>query len=82
MKTGKRRRPPEFRKHIQMLTLMDNHFMNAALSNNIPCVEEMLRVILNKDDLVVKNVQTQKMLQGFRRSVCLDVYAEDSKGVR
>ena len=82
MRTRKRRRPPEFREHIRMLTLMDNNFMNAALSNNIPCVEEILRVILKKDDLVVKKVQTQKMLQGFSRSLCLDVYAEDSKGVR
>ena len=82
MRTRKRRRPPEFREHIRMLTLMDNNFMNAALSNNIPCVEEMLRVILKKDDLVVKRVQTQKRLQGFSRSLCLDVYAEDSKGVR
>ncbi len=30
----------------------------------------------------VPNVQTQKMLQGFKRSIYLDVYAEDSKGIK
>ncbi len=56
--------------------------MNLVLEDNIPCVEEMLRVILKKDDLVVKKVQTQEKLHGFGRSLCLDVYAEDSEGVR
>lgn len=82
MKTRKRRRSQKFREHLRALTLMDNNFMNAALSDNIPCVEEMLRVILGRNDLVVKSVETQKMLQGFERSVCLDVYAEDSNGIR
>ena len=77
-----RKRPPEFWVEVQKLTLMDNIFMNVALEGNIPCVEEMLRVILGKDDLIVKSVQTQKTFQGFGRSVCLDVYAEDSRGVR
>ena len=69
-------------REFQKQTLMDNAFMNLVLENNIPCTEEILRVILKKDDLFVKRVQTQKMLQGFGRSVCLDVYAEDSKGVK
>ena len=35
----------ETREQIQKLTLMNNAFMNLALENNIPCVEEILRVI-------------------------------------
>ena len=66
----------QFRK----LTLMNNDFMNIALEDNIPCVEEMLRVILGRDDLIVKSVQTQRFLKGFARSVYLDVYAVDSEG--
>ena len=66
----------QFRK----LTLMDNDFMNMALEDNIPCVEEMLRVILGRDDLIVKKVQTQRFLKGFARSVYLDVYAVDGEG--
>ena len=67
----------EFKK----LTLMNNNFMNLVLENNLPCVEEILRVILKKDDLKVISAQTQRMLQGFGRSIYLDVLAEDSKGV-
>ena len=67
-------------EQIQKLTLMDNDFMNVALEGNIPCVEEMLRVILGRDDLVVRKVQTQRFLKGFARSVYLDVYAEDGEG--
>ena len=69
------------REEIAKLTLMNNAFMNLVFEDNIPCVEEVLRVILNKDDLFVKMVRTQKMYQGFTRSIYLDVYAEDSKGV-
>ena len=69
------------REEIQKLSLMNNAFMNLALEDNIPCVEEMLRIILSKPDLVVKTARTQKMFQGFKRSIYLDIYAEDSKGV-
>lgn len=69
------------REEIQKLTLMNNAFMNLALEDNIPCVEEMLQTILHKPDLVVKTARTQKMFQGFKRSIYLDIYAEDSKGV-
>ena len=71
----------ETREQIQKLMLMNNAFMNLALENNIPCVEEMLHVILGKSDLTVKKVQTQRMFQGFSRSIYLDVFAEDSKEV-
>ena len=62
----------ETREQIKQLSLMNNAFMNLA----------MLRVILCKPDLVVKTARTQKMFQGFRRSIYLDIYAEDSKGTR
>jgi len=57
----------ETREHIQQLSLMNNAFMNLALEDNIPCVEEILRVILKKADLIVKSVRTQKFFQGFKR---------------
>ncbi len=61
---------------------MNNAFVNLALEESIACVEEILRVILGKPDLTVKTAQMQRMLQGFKRSIYLDVYAEDSKGTR
>ena len=80
-KAAKKKISLETRREIAKLTLMNNAFMNLALENNFPCVEEILRVILGKDDLVVKKAQTQRMFQGFSRSIYLDVFAEDSKGV-
>lgn len=59
----------ETREQIKQLSLMNNAFMNLAFEDNIPCVEEMLRVILSKPDLVVKTARMQKMFQGFRGSV-------------
>ena len=72
----------EILEQIGQLSLMNNAFMNLALEGNLACVEEILRVILGKLDLIVKTAQTQRMLQGFKRSIYLDVYAEDSKGTR
>ena len=71
----------ETREQIQQLSLMNNIFMNIVLEDNIPCVEEMLRVILKKPDLSVKSVRTQKFFQGFKRSIYLDIFAEDSNGI-
>ncbi len=72
----------EILEQIGQLSLMNNAFMNVVLDENLACVEEILRVILGKRDLIVKTAQTQRMLQGFKRSIYLDVYAEDSKGTR
>ena len=80
-KSKKTKITPEIRKHFQELSLMNNYFMNLVLEDNIPCVEEILRVIINKPDLKVKSTRTQKMLQGLERSIYLDVFAEDSEGV-
>ena len=57
----------KIREEIRKLSLMNNYFMNLALEDNIPCVEEILSVILGRTDLHVKSVRTQKMFQGFMR---------------
>ena len=72
----------EDREQMQKLCLMDNDFMNIALDDNNACVEEMLRVILGKEDLKVTRVRTQSTIQGFSRSICLDIDADDSEGRR
>ena len=53
--------PPEVRKRFQEFTLMNNYFMNLVLADNIPCVEEILRVIINKPGLKVKSARTQQI---------------------
>ena len=70
----------EDRERIKQLSLMDDEFMNLCLEDNIPCIEKMLRIILAKEDLAVKTARTQFWLQGFSRSIRLDIHAEDSLG--
>lgn len=67
---------------IKQFRLMDDTFMSKVFEDK-KCAELLLRVILNKDDLTVRNTQTQfeiRNLQG--RSARLDIYAVDSDGVQ
>ncbi len=65
---------PEFR-------LMDDTFMTAFFDGQIECTEFVLRIILNKNDLKVISVATQREIHSVgNRSARLDVYASDSNG--
>lgn len=84
MDMEKTSKSPEHEKdlqYIQNFRLLDDDFMSKCFENDIPCTELVLRIILNRDDLIVKKVNTQysiKNLQG--RSVRLDIYATDTSG--
>ena len=69
-------------RRIQGFRLMDDRFMRACLEDNIPCVQLVLRIILDKPDLTVLSARTQHPLESLRgtRSVWLDVFARDSAG--
>ena len=69
---------------LQPLTLMDDLFMRIFFRDNIPCVELVLRIIMDKPDLIVKTVKVQYVLNSAdgTRSVRLDVYAVDADGRR
>ena len=63
---------------------IDDDFMRVLLKDDLPLAQEILRIILQKDDLILLSEQPQydmKRLAGAR-SLCLDVYATDSKGVK
>ena len=67
-----------YREILKDLTLMSDSFMRAVLKNP-KCTEEVLRIILNKDQLKVVDQRLQadyKNLQG--RSAILDCVAVDS----
>ena len=67
-----------YREILKDLTLMSDSFMRAVLKNP-KCTEEVLRIILNKDQLKVIDQRLQadyKNLQG--RSAILDCVAMDS----
>ena len=71
----------KYQSKIQKFCLMDDTFMNKVFEDK-KCTELVLRIILDRDDLVVDHVNCQldiKNLQG--RSIRMDILAHDRKGV-
>ncbi len=71
-------------KALECLRLMrpvDDDFMRCMVKDNLPLVQEMLRIIMGKPDLVIIRCETQKDLKrlGGARSICLDAYGKDSE---
>ena len=72
----------ESRKKVKDLRLIDDRFMNVCLKDNIECVQLIVRIILEKSDLIVTDVRTQEVMPNLvGRSVEFDVTATDSSGV-
>ncbi|MBQ7214445.1 MAG: hypothetical protein IJS39_00490, partial [Synergistaceae bacterium] len=63
------------------VVLMDDQFFNLCMNGNIPCVQKIIRLILDNDDLRITKAETQREFRGIMRSLRLDVYAVDSDGV-
>ncbi len=83
MKKNRRHHDPEDLKRIQALRLIDDDFMNICFDGYIEGAELLLKVILDRDDLKVTEVKTQKQLNNLNgRSVWLDIYATDSAGAK
>lgn len=68
------------REKMKLATLMDDPFAMEFFRDNIPCTQKMLRVIMDRDDLVVKSVKVQYVMRAAdgSRYVRLDIYAVDS----
>ena len=65
----------EYRKRIQRLRPIDDAFMNLCFRDNPELAQFILRVILNDDTIVVKNVQVQYFVQNLHgRSVRFDIH--------
>lgn len=72
--------PLDIKKYKQTVTLMDDDFMSLCLNECIPCTQVIINIILGRDDIHVKTVDTQKFYQCFERSLKIDVFAEDDEG--
>lgn len=69
-------------QRLRGFRLIDDDFMNACFDNNIEGTELILRIILNKPDLQVKSVETQKLMKNLLgRDIWLDIDATDSNNV-
>lgn len=69
-------------KKLQKVSLMDDLYMTLFFKDDIPVTQLLLRVIMNKNDLIVKSVDTQFEIKGAEgtRLAKFDVFATDSKG--
>ena len=69
-------------RRLRKFRPIDDTFMRAMFRNNAPLAQLVLRIILDKPDLMVTSCETQadmKRVTGAR-SACLDAYAADSTG--
>ena len=67
--------------YIAQLRLMDDDFMSKCFEDNIECTELVIRVILGRDDIIVKSVHTQHQIKNLQgKSVILDIFAVDDNG--
>lgn len=70
----------KFLEILKQLRLIDDIFFSIFFENNPADVEYILRIILDKPDLKVLKVQTQKNVENiYGRSVRFDVFATDNK---
>ena len=76
------RRHAEDLRRLKNFRPIDDTFMRGLFKDNIPLAELVLRIIIEKPDLVITRCETQvdmKRVTGAR-SLCLDAYATDSNG--
>ena len=70
-------------ERIRRLRLIDDDFMSICFNNYIEGAELLLKIILDRDDLTVTEVKTQKEFKNLLgRDIRLDIYATDKSGVR
>jgi len=67
---------------LRGLRPIDDDFMRCIFRDNVPLAQFVLRILIDKPDLEVLTLETQKDFKRLAgaRSVCLDAYATDSEG--
>ena len=79
--TEKEKQHQEDLQRIRGLRLIDDDFMNACFDGYTDGAQLLLRIILNKPDIRVKSVKTQKRMKNLLgRDICLDIDADDDNG--
>lgn len=70
-----------FLQRIKEFCLFDDDFMSRVFDENIQCTELILRIILDKPDIRVQEVHTQREIKNLRgHSVRLDIEAKNLDG--
>ncbi len=74
----------EKRRRIEKCCLMSDAIMMMAFNKNNELAEHVLRVLLERDDIYLKTVQTQEWIAGMSldsHAAKLDIHAVDTDGV-
>jgi predicted transposase/invertase (TIGR01784 family) len=72
---------PEMLRRIEAFTLFDDTFMTVVFDDNPETTEVLLRIILNRDDIIVTKVRTQRRYTDFTsHEAVLDVLAYEKTG--
>ncbi len=71
-------------EELRTANLMDDEYARIFFEDNIRDTQVLLRIIMNKPDLLVKSVNVQHQYSGNEelRSAIFDVYAVDSEGTQ
>ena len=68
-------------QRLRGLRLIDDDFMNVCFDGYTDGAQLLLRIILNKPDIRVKSVKTQRRMKNLLgRDICLDIDADDDAG--
>ena len=68
-------------QRLRGLRLIDDDFMNVCFDGYTEGAQLLLRIILNKPDIRVKSVKTQRRMKNLLgRDICLDIDADDDAG--
>ena len=71
----------KYRQKLKQMRMMDDTLMKCVFKDCKPAVELTLRIILQRDDLDVKQFSVSKEYKNLKgHSICLDVIAEDKDG--
>ena len=80
MNMDKERLHQEDLQRIRGFRLIDDDFMNVCFDDNIEATELLVRIILNRNDITVKRVKTQKVMKNLLgRDIWLDIDAVDGE---
>ena len=71
----------EYRRALKRMRMLDDTLMKCVFKDNKPAVEQMLRIILSRDDLVVESFTIGKEYKNLKgHSICMDILAVDKDG--
>lgn len=73
--------PKKYLELIEQFRLIDDTFFDVCFDGSNECMQLLLRIFFNRDDIMIKEVVTQRSAQNlYGRSARFDVIAVDNDG--